>query len=84
MTSDRIATEDYADAAAAGAGTSSFTFDQNSPAATWTIAHGLGFFPAVTVVDSGGREFFGGVTHVDADNLTIDFSSAQTGHAYLS
>lgn len=65
-------------------GPDSFIFEQDVALATWTIAHNLGFFPAVTTVDTLERECFGAVTYVDDNNLTIDFASPVTGKAYLS
>lgn len=61
-----------------------FTFEQDIASATWTIEHDLGFFPAVSVVDTLGREFEGAVTYVDDNNLIVEFAVPVTGKAYLS
>lgn len=63
---------------------SGYTHEQMTPAATWTIAHGLGRFPSVTIVDSGGSVVTGQVTYTDANTVTAVFSAAFAGKAYLS
>lgn len=57
---------------------------QSAASATWTIAHNLNFFPNVTVIDSGGNMVEANVTYTNNANLTITFSSAISGVAYLS
>lgn len=62
----------------------SFVFTQGIPSDKWSIAHNLGKFPSVAVVDSAGTEVIGDVQHIDDNNLTITFSSAFSGKAYLN
>jgi hypothetical protein len=73
---------------AAGSGVTipevSETFTQAIPSASWTIHHSLAFSPVVTVVDSSGRVVEGDVTYVDSSTITVSFSSAFSGTAYLS
>jgi hypothetical protein len=57
---------------------------QSAASTTWTIAHNLNFFPNVTVIDSGGSMVEANVTYTNNANLTITFSSAISGVAYLS
>jgi len=57
---------------------------QIGPSAVWTVVHGLGYRPNVTVVDSGGTVVEGTVGYVSASELTITFSAAFSGTAYLS
>lgn len=57
---------------------------QGVAATTWTIVHGLGGFPNVTTVDSGGIEFEGDVSYVDANTITVTFLALVDGKAYLS
>lgn len=66
------------------AGTGSFVYEQEAPSSTWTINHNLGFFPGVTVVDSGGTDVVGSITYVDEDNLYVTFNAPFGGTAYLS
>jgi hypothetical protein len=61
-----------------------FPFVQSSPASTWTVAHGLGKYPSVTVVDSSGDVVWGDVHYVDANTVTLTFSGAFSGVAYLN
>lgn len=61
-----------------------FIHTQTTPAATWTIAHDLGKYPAVTIMDSAGNQIVGDVQYVDADNLNIVFTSTISGKAYLN
>ena len=68
----------------AGAQDKDFTFTQANGSATWTIAHNLNKFPSVTVVLSSGDMGIADVTHQDKNNLTISFSVATSGKAYLN
>ena len=61
-----------------------YTHVQSTSAATWTINHTLSFQPNVSVVDSSGAQVEGSVDYVDSDTLTIAFSAAFSGTAYLS
>lgn len=60
------------------------TFVQSSPSAVWVIVHNMGGHPTVTVVDSGGTLQLGGVTYDSDDQVTVTFSAAFSGKAYLS
>lgn len=62
----------------------SYVFTQGVPSTTWTIVHNLGVFPSVTVVDSGGSVQIGDVLYVSANEITLTFSSAFAGKAYLN
>jgi hypothetical protein len=62
----------------------SHTHNQLSASNTWTIAHSLGFYPSVTIFDSSAQEVEGAITHNDTNNITIQFSAAISGTAYLS
>ena len=43
-----------------------------------------GQVPAVSVVDTGGNEIIPNVHYVDANNVTVAFSSATSGKAYVN
>lgn len=62
----------------------SYTHNQLTSSSTWSITHNLGFFPAVTVVDSGNNVVIGDVTYVSQNSLTVAFSASFGGKAYLS
>lgn len=57
---------------------------QGSVSDSWTIPHNLGFKPNVTVVDSGGTIYEGEITYTNSNSLTVSFSVAFSGKAYLS
>lgn len=61
-----------------------FTFVQNSPSSVWNINHNMGKHPSVTIVDSGGSQVIGDLVYVDSNNLTLSFSAAFSGKAYLN
>ena len=65
-------------------GDKSFTFTQITPAATWNITHNLGKFPSVSVVDTANTQVFTDVQYIDNNNLTLTFSAAFAGKAYLN
>lgn len=67
----------------AGSGASQ-VFIQNSPLSQWTITHTLGYYPAVTIVDSGGTRVHGDLQYLDVTTIRATFSSAFSGVAYLS
>lgn len=61
-----------------------FVHTQAEAATVWTIGHGLGFYPNVTVVDTAGTMVEGDVHYDSKTQLTITFSAAFAGQAYLS
>jgi hypothetical protein len=63
---------------------SKFVHTQASPSTTWTVAHNLKFFPNVAIVDSALSHVMGEVTYTDENNLTVSFTSAFSGKAFLS
>ena len=65
-------------------GDKNFTFIQSTSAAVWTITHNLGKRPSISVVDSAGTNVVGEVNHTSNNALTITFSSAFKGTAYLN
>lgn len=67
-----------------GAQDKNYTHTQDSATTTWTVAHYLNKFPSVTVKLSNGQIGQACVTHQDKNNLTIEFSGANSGTAYLN
>lgn len=51
---------------------------------TWNITHNLNFYPNITVKDSGGSIVEGEISYTNSHSLTITFSAAFSGIAYLS
>ena len=57
---------------------------QGSAATTWTVTHTLGGHPSVTVVDSTGTVVIGEVQYNSETQVTVTFSAAFSGSAYLT
>ena len=57
---------------------------QGSVSNTWVINHNLGFKPNLTVVDSAGTIYEGEIAYTNTNSLTVTFSVAFSGIAYLS
>jgi hypothetical protein len=57
---------------------------QGTSSAVWTINHYLGWQPNVTVQDSGGSVVEGEISYTSVNALTVTFSGAFSGNAYLS
>jgi hypothetical protein len=61
-----------------------YAHTQGVASATWSVSHNLDKYPSVTVVLSTGQKGYGDVTYVDENNLTISFSGAESGKAYMN
>jgi hypothetical protein len=58
---------------------------QSAAATVWTVNHNLGkLICNVTAKDSSGSEIYGQVDFVDVNTLTITFSAATGGEAYVA
>lgn len=60
-----------------------YTHNQSTPSATWVIVHNLGAYPVVKVIDSGLSECEGSLTYNSSNQITIIFSAAFAGTAYV-
>jgi hypothetical protein len=60
-----------------------YVHHQDVPSAQWTITHGLGYNPNITVTDSAGDQVEGEVRY-QGSTLIVTFSGAFSGTAYLS
>lgn len=69
---------------AAGTSGGSYTHSQGATSTTWTINHNLGYVPNVEAFDSGGTRIIGDITIGSVNQLTLTFSVALSGVAYLS
>jgi len=67
-----------------GANELGYVHTQSVPASTWTITHGLGFTPNVTVVDSGGTVVEGSYNYPNNNSVILTFTGSFSGKAYLS
>ena len=61
----------------------SYVHDQMSASTLWTINHNLGRYPTPDVFDSDEEQVEGHIDHVTVNQLTITFSSAISGKAYM-
>ena len=68
----------------ADAGDKNFVFTQDVASNTWVIQHNLNKFPSVTSVNINNIEMYGEVVFTDVNNLTINFTSASSGKAYIN
>jgi hypothetical protein len=66
------------------ADTKRLEFTQATAAATWVITHALGGKPQVTIVDSADTHVFGEVQYNSNTQVTVTFSAAFSGKAYLT
>lgn len=65
-------------------GDKTYVHTQALSAATWTIHHNLAKNPSIVVVDSSGNTVLGDVEYVDTNTVTLSFSGAFEGKAYLN
>ena len=72
------------DAPATGGGAVSYIHTQGAPAASWVVDHNLGWYPNVLVEDSGGTTVEGDIVYNSVNKLTLTFSAAFAGVAYVS
>lgn len=61
-----------------------YMHSQDIASDTWTIAHFMGKYPSVTVVDSAGDECEGSVNHLSTTHTVVSFSAAFAGRAFLN
>jgi len=59
-------------------------FKQNTPASTWIIAHGLGYKPHVTLLDTSDQEIHTDVHHLDDNTISVVWSQPTSGTALLT
>jgi hypothetical protein len=57
---------------------------QEVASSVWTIEHGLGFVPNITVVDSAGTVVEGSYDYPDSNTVVLTFVGAFSGRAFLS
>ena len=65
-------------------GDKDFTYIKSTPDSVWEITHDLDKYPSVTVVDSAGSVVMGDITYTSKSSLTVTFSAAFSGKAYLN
>ena len=65
-------------------GDKDFTYMKSTPVKVWDITHNLDKYPSVTIVDSAGSVVIGDITYTSKSTLTVTFSAAFSGKAYLN
>ncbi len=67
-----------------GSAPPTYVHTQSVPSDTWTIEHGLGTYPSVSVVDSAGNTIISDVRYDTTSRLVVTFSASFSGKAYLN
>jgi hypothetical protein len=57
---------------------------QSVASAIWTITHNLGKYPSVRIKDGTGHQIIGDIVDVSINELTIEFTTTQSGIAILN
>jgi sulfite reductase alpha subunit-like flavoprotein len=84
--SDELSEDEYTliDVNTYGGGDKHYTHNQSSAQSTWNITHNLGKFPSLSVVDSSKNVVIGDVQYIDANSLSVTFTAAFSGKAYMN
>jgi hypothetical protein len=61
-----------------------YVHNQDTISNQWTITHGLGFIPNITVVDNNGKVVEGSYHYPNANTVVATFTEQVSGKAYLS
>lgn len=77
-------TQAEVDALLAAVGDNHYEHVQDVSSASWVIAHNLGKKPSVVIQDGSGNTVYGDIVYTDDNNLTLNFTVAFTGVAYLN
>jgi hypothetical protein len=64
-------------------GSTPYVHTQSTPATVWTINHNLGFRPSVELLDSGGQEIDGDISHPTVNQTVVTLNPATAGLARL-
>ena len=61
-----------------------YVHDQQVSSSSWVVTHNLNKFASVNIVDTANDEIIGEVTYNGLNQITITFSSAVSGKAYIN
>lgn len=61
-----------------------FVFNQNTPSSSWVISHNLNKYVTVTIVDSAENVVVGDILYNSLNQITVNFSGAFSGIAYIN
>lgn len=65
-------------------GDSHYTHNQAVPDTVWVIDHNFGKYPSVICFDSANDEIEGMISYPTLNRVTVTFSAATGGYAYLN
>lgn len=66
---------------AGGGGAAAYVHTQAAPASTWSVNHGLGYRPAVELLDAGLVEIDAQVVHLNVNQVLVSFNTPTAGQA---
>lgn len=75
---------DRGEPGAPGLSGANYVHQQMVPSDTWVILHGLNRFPSITIVDSAGSVVIGAIAYDSTNQITVSFTAAFGGAAYLN
>lgn len=61
-----------------------YTHNQLVASATWNIVHNLNKKPSIVLVNNTDDMIYGEVRFIDNNNITVTFSSPESGKAYIN
>lgn len=65
-------------------GDANYVHDQTISSNSWVINHALGKYPSVIVQDNSGNTVFGDIVYTSISSITLNFTVAFAGKAYLN
>jgi hypothetical protein len=67
-----------------GSGDLNYVHTQGTPSASWVVAHGLGKYASVEVVDTGDSVVIPTIHYDSTNQLTLSFGSPTSGKAFVN
>ncbi len=61
-----------------------YVHDQQVASSTWVVTHNMNKYPSVNIVDTANDEVTGEVRYNNLNQITITFTAAFSGKAYLN
>lgn len=71
-------------ASGAVSGDKNYIHSQVALASTWTVAHNLGKYPSIEVVDTGDNVIIPNIHYDSINQLTLTFAAATSGKVYVN
>jgi hypothetical protein len=84
VTDDAVSVVSVGTQGPAGPARQTYIHNQNQASQTWIINHNLGQYPSVVVIDSAGSAIISDVQYDSEYQVTVRFSAAFAGKAYLN